>query len=118
MLIRTSATTFGRKSIGRIKDEICYPAGCEAVPVSFVDSDGVEHAVELDARSVPKLWAGAVRFKRHARVHGGVAGAKHPTPADQEHVRFDAWLKKPGKSPADVIGKSRLKELLGDVARR
>jgi hypothetical protein len=29
---------------------------------------------------------------------------------------FDAWLRRPGGSPADVARKSRLKELLGDVA--
>ena len=28
---------------------------------------------------------------------------------------FDAWLQKPGKSPADVVRKNRLKELLWDV---
>jgi hypothetical protein len=29
---------------------------------------------------------------------------------------FDAWLRRPGGSPADVVRKNRLKELLGDVA--
>ena len=29
---------------------------------------------------------------------------------------FDAWLQRPGGSPADVARKNRLKEILGDVA--
>ena len=29
---------------------------------------------------------------------------------------FDAWLRRSGGSPADVARKSRLKELLGEVA--
>jgi len=29
---------------------------------------------------------------------------------------FDAWLRRPGGSPADVARKSKLKGLLGDVA--
>jgi hypothetical protein len=29
---------------------------------------------------------------------------------------FDAWLQRPGGSPADVALKSRLKRLLGEVA--
>jgi len=29
---------------------------------------------------------------------------------------LDAWLRRPSGSPADVMPKNRLKELLGDVA--
>jgi len=29
---------------------------------------------------------------------------------------FDAWLRRPGGSPADVARKSRLKQILGDLA--
>jgi hypothetical protein len=29
---------------------------------------------------------------------------------------FDAWLRRPGGSPAEVALKARLKEILGDVA--
>jgi hypothetical protein len=66
--------------------------------VSFRDSEGIEHAVELEARTLYKAVRLAIeRFRRCEHVmydpkglHEfvvGIAGAWHPTPADQEHVR-------------------------------
>jgi hypothetical protein len=93
--------------------------------VSFVDSDGVEHAVELDARTLYEAVGLAIdRFRRCEHVsydpkgmHEFVvesreASTQHRLPRNM----FDAWLRRPGGSPADVARKGRLKELLGVVA--
>jgi len=93
--------------------------------VSFVDSDGVEHAVELDARSLYEAVGLAIhRFRRCEQVpydpqgmHEFIVESREPSTQHRlTRNMFDAWLQKPGKSPADVIRKNRLKELLGDVA--
>jgi hypothetical protein len=58
--------------------------------VSFRDSEGVEHAVEVEAWTLYEAVGLAIdRFRR---------------------------LRRPGGSPADVSRKNRLKELLGDAA--
>ena len=93
--------------------------------VSFVDSDGVEHAVELDARSLYEAVGLAIdRFRRCEHVsydpqgmHEFVVESREPSTQHRlTRNMFDAWLRRPGGSPADVARKSRLKELLGDVA--
>jgi hypothetical protein len=93
--------------------------------VSFVDSDGVEHAVELDARSLYEAVGLAIdRFRRCEHVsydpkglHEFIVESREPgTQHRLTRNMFDAWLRRPGGSPADVARKNRLKELLGDVA--
>jgi hypothetical protein len=49
-----------------------------------------------------------------ARIPGGIAGAG--TQHRLSRNMFDPWLRRPGGSPADAALKTRLKELLGDVA--
>ena len=44
-------------------------------------------------------------------VHSREPGTEHRLTRNM----FDAWLRRPGGSPADVARKNRLKELLGDV---
>jgi hypothetical protein len=93
--------------------------------VSFRDSDGIEHAVELDARTLYEAVGLAIdRFRRCEHVAYDPKGMQEFTvesrePSTQHRLTrnmFDAWLRRPGGSPADVARKSRLKELSGDAA--
>ena len=93
--------------------------------MSFVDSDGVEHAVELDARTLYEAVGLAIdRFRRCEHVSYDPKGMHEfvveSREASTQHRltrnMFDAWLRRPGGSPADVARKGRLKELLGVVA--
>ena len=92
--------------------------------MSFRDSDGIEHAVELDARTLYEavgLWI--ERFRRCEQVKYDPKGLHEFTvesrePGTQHRLTrntFDAWLRRPGGSPADVALKTRLKRLLGEV---
>lgn len=93
--------------------------------VSFRDSDGIEHAVELEARTLYEAVGLAIeRFRQceHVRyepkgLHEFVVESREPgTQHRLTRNTFDAWLRRPGGSPADVALKTRLKGLLGDVA--
>ena len=92
--------------------------------MSFVDAEGVEHAVELDARTLYEAVGLAInRFRRCEHVQYDPKGLHEFTVESREpgtehrltRNMFDAWLRRPGGSPADVARKSRLKELLGEV---
>ena len=102
-------------------DILCRVKRCR---VSFVDTDGLEHAVELDARSLYEAVGLAIdRFRRCEYVAYDPGGMHEFTvesrePATQHRMTrnmFDIWLRRPGGSPADVARKSRLKELLGGI---
>ena len=93
--------------------------------VSFRDSEGVEHAVEVEARTLYEAVGLAIdRFRRCEHLGYDPKGLHEFTveprePGTQHRLTrnmFDAWLRRPGGSPADVARKNRLKELLGDVA--
>jgi hypothetical protein len=101
---------------------MCYPACVKRCRVSFLDSDGVEHAVELDARTLYEAVGLAIdRFRRCEHVLYDPMGMHEFTVESREpstlhrltRNMFDAWLRRPGGSPADVLRKNRLKELLG-----
>ena len=90
--------------------------------VSFRDSDGVEHAVELDASSLYEAVGLAIaRFRRCEHIpyepkglHQFIVEAREP--ATQHRLTrntFDRWLNRLGGKPAEVALKKRLRELLG-----
>jgi hypothetical protein len=91
--------------------------------VAFSDSDGVEHAVEVEARTLYEAVGLAIdRFRRCENVpyepmgmHEFIVESREP---GSEHRltrnTFDTWLRRPGGSPADVALKTRLKGLLRD----
>ena len=92
--------------------------------VSFRDSEGVEHAVELEARTLYEAVGLAIdRFRRceHVRyepkgLHEFIVESREPSTQHRlTRNIFDAWLHRPGGSPADVALRTRLKEILGDV---
>ena len=93
--------------------------------VSFRDSEGVEHAVDLEARTLYEAVGLAIdRFRRceHVRyepkgLHEFIVESREPSTQHRlTRNIFDAWLRRPGGSPADVALKTKLKEILGDVA--
>jgi hypothetical protein len=93
--------------------------------VSFQDSEGVEHAVEVEARTLYEAVGLAIdRFRRCEHVKYEPRGLHEFTVEPREpgtrhrltRKTFEAWLRQPGGSPADTALKSRLKGLLGGVA--
>jgi hypothetical protein len=107
---------------GEQKEKYGILARVKLCRVSFVDS---EHAVELDARSLYEAVGLAIdRFRRCEHVPYDPQGMHEFTvesrePGTQHRLTrnmFDAWLLRPGGSPADVARKSKLRRLLGDVA--
>jgi hypothetical protein len=89
--------------------------------VAFGDSDGVEHAVEVEARTLYEAVGLAIdRFRRCEHVpyepkgmHEFIVESREPgTEHRLTRNTFDAWLRRPGGSPADVALKTRLKEIL------
>jgi len=85
----------------------------------------IEHAVELEARTLYEAVGLAIdRFRRceHVRyepkgLHESMVESREPgTPYRLTRNMFDAWLCRPGGSPADVALKTKLKGILGDVA--
>jgi hypothetical protein len=92
--------------------------------VSFKDSEGIEHAVELEAKTLYEAVGLAIdRFRRCEHVsydpkglHEFIVESREPgTQHRLTRNTFDKWLRRPGGSPADVALNARLKELLGDV---
>ena len=92
--------------------------------MSFKDWEGIEHAVELEARTLFEAVGLAIdRFRRCEHVKYDPKGLHEFTvesrePGTQHRLTrnmFDAWLCRSGGSPADVALKSRLTELLGET---
>jgi hypothetical protein len=90
--------------------------------VSFKDADGIEHAVEVEARTLYEAVGLAIdRFRRCEHVRYEPKGLHEFTVAPREpgtqhrltRTMFDTWLRRPGGSPADMALKTRLKEILG-----
>lgn len=91
--------------------------------MSFSDSEGIEHAVELEARTLYEAVGLAIeRFRRCEHVKYDPKGlhefiVEPREPGTQHRVTrntFDAWIRRPGGSPSDVALKTKLKALLGD----
>jgi hypothetical protein len=108
----------------RAKAEMGYPGRVKRRRVSFMDSQGIEHAVELDSRTLYEAVGLAIeRFHRCEHVsydpkglHEFIVESREPSTQYRLTRRvFDAWLCRPGGSPADVSLRGRLKGLLGNV---
>jgi hypothetical protein len=89
--------------------------------VSCVDLRGVEHAVEVSAGSLYEAVAQALRiFRDHEWIEGIGRGqtpisvkVKHPETEHTIRIQdFERWLEASPRSPADMILKNRLRELL------
>jgi len=109
------------------KKRICYPARVKQCRVAFKDAEGVEHAVEVEARTLYEAVGLAIdRFRRCEHVkyepkglHEFIVESREPSTEHRlTRNMFDAWLGRPGGSPADVALKTKLKGLLGVAASR
>jgi hypothetical protein len=109
-------------TIGEEKAKCGTLLGVKWCRVSFKDSEDIEHAVEVEARSLYEAVGLAIgRFRRCEHVkyepqglHEFVVDSRDPGTQHRLTRRtFDNWLGRPGGSPADVALKSRLKSLLG-----
>jgi hypothetical protein len=89
--------------------------------VTCCDIEGVEHAVEVSADSLYEAVARGLAALRDAEWvgdigHGQTTITVAVKQAEVEHrVRmrdFEAWLEANGRSPAEMVLKSRLRELL------
>jgi hypothetical protein len=99
--------------------------GVKQCRVSFRDADGIEHAVEVEARTLYEAVGLAIdRFRRCEHVRYQPRGLHEFTveprePGAQRRLTrkmFDAWLRRSAGSPADMALKTKFKEILGDVA--
>jgi len=93
----------------------------KACRVSCVDLGGIEHAVEVTAGSLYEAVAQALRIFRdndwiESLGRGQTAilvKVKHPETEHMVRVQdFERWLEASPRSPADMILKNRLHELL------
>jgi len=89
--------------------------------VAFTDSEGVEHAVEIEARSLYEAVGLAIhRFRRCEHVKYEPNGLHEFTVESREpgtshrltRKVFDTWLSRSGGSPADVATRNKLRDLL------
>jgi hypothetical protein len=90
--------------------------------VSFVDSTGIRHSIEVAAESLYEAAALAVReFRRHAWVDDVEPGSVTPLsisvkpPATTHEVsikQLEKWVASTPKSPRETTQKSRVRELL------
>ena len=100
--------------------------GVKQCRVSFRDADGIEHAVEVEARTLYEAVGLAIdRFCRCEHVKYEPKGLHEFTveprePGSQHRLTrntFDAWLRRPAGSPADMALKTKLKEILGQATK-
>lgn len=89
--------------------------------VSCRDQEGVEHAVTVSASSLYEAVARGLRaLQDHAWVGEGLGTITVQVPAGVESkhdVRlqdFHQWLNKPGRSPAEITTRQRIREILGE----
>ena len=89
--------------------------------VSCVDPGGIEHAVEVSATSLYEAVAQALRiFRNNEWIEGMGRGqtpisvkVKHPETEHTVRVQdFERWLEAAPRSPAEMVLKNRLRELL------
>jgi hypothetical protein len=120
----------GRDRRWRTKGEYDILLGVKQCRVSFQDSEGVEHSVEVEARTLYEAGLVIDRFRRWEHVQAASTYNTNPKgasriameprePATQHRIprkMFDTWLRRPSGSPADTALKKRLKGLLGGVA--
>lgn len=106
------------------KKRICYPPLVPYRPkkciVTFRDTSGVDHAVSLTAESLYEAAVVALRQFRRAdwsRESSLDLGSlrievwEQPTLYRVEVSKLEAWLKREGGSPREVVLRDKLKQL-------
>jgi hypothetical protein len=90
--------------------------------VTWVDAEGIEHTVQVTAQTLYEAVAQALRvFREHdwcdRDLRGSTASVvvKIAQPEIEHRVRirdFAGWLESVGKSPAEMLLKQRLREIV------
>jgi hypothetical protein len=90
--------------------------------VSCLDAAGIEHTVQVTAQTLYEAVAQALRvFREHEWCEKDLRGSaasvvvKIAPPEVEHRVRlrdFASWLESAGKSPAEMILKNRLREII------
>ncbi len=92
----------------------CVVASCI---VSYLDTEGLRHTVEVEAESLYEAAALAIRtFRQHACEPGEVSKLEVEVRSSVVHTitpkRIYEWLSGGAKSPKEAMMKERLKALL------
>jgi len=85
--------------------------------VSYLDTEGLRHTVEIEAESLYEAAALAVRtFRQHDCEPGALSPLEVEIRSSITHTvtlkRIHSWLKGGAKAPRDAVLKERLRELL------
>ena len=85
--------------------------------VSYVDTEGLRHAVEVEAESLYEAAALAVRtFKQHNCVPGELSKIEVEIRSSITHTvtlkKIHSWLQGGARSPKEAVTKERLRALL------
>jgi hypothetical protein len=94
--------------------------GMAACVVSFVDTEGIEHRVEVEAETLFEAAALAMRtFKHHDCEPGPITKLEVEIRSAITHTvtpkRIHQWLHGGAKSPKEAVTKERLRNLLGST---
>jgi hypothetical protein len=104
-----------------VGDEERLKMGLRTCTVSCCDLNSVEHAVEITAGTLYEAVALALRLFRENDWVGEIGQClttikvvvKQPPVAHHVRVKdFDRWLEAPGKTPAEITMKARLREIV------
>ncbi len=93
-------------------------SGCMAVCiVSFLDTDGLRHAVEVEAESLYEAAALAVRtFRQHDCSPGELSELEVEIRSSITHTvtlkKIHSWLQAGARTPKEAVIKDRLRALL------
>ena len=85
--------------------------------VSYVDTEGLRHAVEVEAESLYEAAALAVRtFKQHNCQPGELSKIEVEIRSSITHTvtlkKIHSWLQGGARSPKEAVTKERLRELI------
>ena len=86
--------------------------------VSYLDSEGIRHSVEVQAGSLYEAAARALKtFREHGIEPAGLAKLEIQVVSVITHEltvqQLEKWLKRSSKNPKEIVEKERLRELLG-----
>lgn len=86
--------------------------------VSYLDSDGVRHSVEVEAETMYEAAAlGVAKFRKHGIQVAGLAKLDVEVRSSITHTltvkTLEDWLARSCKTPKEVVLKERLRAVLG-----
>jgi len=90
--------------------------------VSYLDTEGLRHAVEVEAGSMYEAAVLAVKiFREHDCEPGALSKLEVEIRSSVTHTvtlkKIQEWVTGGAKSPKEAVAKERLRELLSGAAR-